>query len=406
MTMKTLSHLLFMMLLLINACGDSASTGGVTAVSPTLKAAQTSVSMAVNYIRSIPVSGGNGRSRIHSVSDSSVAAVNISAPYGINGKIFQDVQITSKKIGITTVTVQDSAGTSQVQISVTVAIMVTSPVSVRVRAGRDEYVAIMGGTKPYRVQTAPNSAVATVELSTFSSMFVNGITPGVTSVTIQDSAANSNSIVIPIEVVGDPKFVEQGSVSFNSTVGNFSATGISIADLSIARLSGEGAGGWLYHSFYSGELITMMAYKMKDLTKADIVAISWQKALLSTGSVQIDTSYEKDEIAAVNFMFDVDISKEEIAYYRLTEGTVFVSQISKTFAVGMFSGNGILYRNESIVPGGTVTLTSGLFNVPLLEETFSAVEGNQKDERIIAALRRVHEKEIRRLKKRSVPLSK
>lgn len=405
MKILSLSLSLFTMLL-VYSCGDSSSTGSGTAATSSLKAEETSVSMAVNYIRTVVVTGGNGRSRIHSVSDSSILAASINIPYDVNGKIFQDVQITSKKSGVATVTVQDSTGASQVQILVTVATMATSPVSVKVRVGRNDYVSIMGGRKPYQIMTAPNSAVASIELTTFSSMYVTGVAPGITSVTVRDSAAPFNSITIPIEVLGDPKFVEQGSVAFNSTIGDFSATGVSIPDLNTSLLSGDGAGGWLYHSFYSGELITMMAYRMKDLSKFDLIFITCNKATLTPGSVSIDTLYIKNEIASVGFLFDAVPSQGILLFYRLTEGTVSFSQLSRTFAVGTFSGKGIQYNDQSIVPGSSVAVSNGTFSVPLMEQTLNIVSDNHKDDRIITALRNIHEKEVRRLMDRSVPLSK
>ncbi len=405
--MKIFPFAVFSMFLLFNACGDSASTGAGANTLNSLKAEATDVSMSVNYVRTVVVTGGNGRIRLHSISDSSVVNVYIGFPYEVNGKTFQDVRITSLKTGNSKITIRDSAGTSHVEINVTVALMVTSPRSVKVRVGREEYVSIMGGTKPLNVLTSPNSAIATVELTTFSSMYVTGVSPGRTSVIIRDSESPINhSIEIPIEVMADPKFFEQGTLSFNSSEGDFSATGVSVPNPAPALLSGEGAGGWLYHSFYAGELMTVMAYTMKDLTKFDLVYITLQKSSLSTGTVPIDTMYEDDEIASVGFAFDVDPSIEVPTFYRLTNGTVTLSMVSETYAAGNFSGMGIFYKDQLIVPGSSVTLNNGYFSVPLIDQTLSTASYVQKDNTIIAALRGIHEREVRRLMRQSVPLTK
>ena len=406
--MKNISSVLtsIFIILFLNSCSDSSSTGSSVPAFPVLTAQQTSVTIAVNYSRTVAITGGNGRSSVLSISDSSVISAYVFEPYVIKGRTFQDVQIQSKKTGSATITVQDSAHSSKLTISVSVATMVTSPTAVKMRSGRNEYVSIMGGKKPYQVLTAPNSSVATVELTTYSSMYVYGMSQGTTSITIRDSSVPYDSIVVPVEVIADPKFIEQGSVSFTSTIGNFSATGVSVADLTIASLSGEGAGGWLNRSFYAGDFVTILAYRKIDLTKVDIIFITCMKGSLTTGTVAIDTSSDAVERAFVVFALNKDMNMVATDLYQLTSGSLMFSGLSENSAVGSFTGNGVLVKDEKFVPSSTVSVSGGVFNVPLLLQSDYEAPVTKEDRQLDRFLERFKEEGLRMMMKRAPVLSK
>jgi hypothetical protein len=106
-----------------------------------------------------------------------------------------------KKVGTSTIVVQDGAGTATILIEVKVQTMGASPDAVTLEiGGSSQYVALSGGTTPYTIKTQPNLSIATVTLSSNYFYANPGSNTGSTFVTIKENGGDS--IQVPITVVG------------------------------------------------------------------------------------------------------------------------------------------------------------------------------------------------------------
>lgn len=83
------------------------------------------------------------------------------------------------------------------------------PQNVSVSVGETTSTIISGGATPYRIQTEPNKAVATVQISTSSAsgyptLTVTGVAPGQTSVVIKDSSipSKTTTVIITVNAIG------------------------------------------------------------------------------------------------------------------------------------------------------------------------------------------------------------
>ena len=121
------------------------------------------------------------------------------ASYGSTGNA--TLYTRGKKVGTSTIFVQDSAGTATILIEVKVQTMGASPDAVTLEiGGSSQYVALSGGTTPYTIKTQPNLSIATVTLSSNYFYANPGSNAGSTFVTIKENGGDS--IQVPITVVG------------------------------------------------------------------------------------------------------------------------------------------------------------------------------------------------------------
>ena len=109
--------------------------------------------------------------------------------------------VKGKKVGTSTVVVQDSAGTATILIEVKVQTLGANPNALTLEvSGSSQYVLLSGGTTPYTIKTQPNSSIATVSLGSPYVYAYPGSNAGSTFVTIKENGGDS--IQIPITVVG------------------------------------------------------------------------------------------------------------------------------------------------------------------------------------------------------------
>ena len=121
------------------------------------------------------------------------------ANYGSTGNA--TLYARGKKVGTSTIVIQDSIGTATVLIEVKVQTMGASPNALTLEAsGSSQYVTLSGGTTPYTIKTSPVSSIATVTLGSNYLYAYPGSIAGPTSVTIKENGGDS--IQIPITVVG------------------------------------------------------------------------------------------------------------------------------------------------------------------------------------------------------------
>ncbi len=333
---------------------------------PSLTASENPVVIALNYSKNISVTGGKGSYKIKSMTDSSIVQVNFYQQYIGSSQILQYVDFAGKKIGTTKVVIQDSAKTAEVEIIVTVAVMVSSPSTFSVKTQQTKSGYINGGTSPYKIIQPPNSAIATVTL-TGSSITVTGISQGTTSVTISDNANPSNSMTIPITVTIPPSFTTAGKISFASTIGDFQTEGIYGANNSHDIPSNDaGVGGFVTKYRGSGNFGQIIGYKKKTSTQYDIIALIFFKNSLTPGTVTLDTGFSniQRENGSVMFGFNLVLNTDTNPLYSSYSGDLTLSIYNEQKAEGNFNGK----ANRQGVLGNDVTISQGLFSVPLIAE--------------------------------------
>ena len=171
---------------------DSAS-GSVTVsvtVSASLSVSPTSLAMTVGETGSCTLSGGTGPYNAVSANTSVATA-------GVSGSI---LTVTGVSAGSATVTVYDSAAGS-VSVSVVVAsipvALSVNPTSLSISSpGSTGSCTISGGTGPYSASSS-NPAVAVTEVSG-STVFIQGVQEGNTTVIVQDSAGHSTGVSVTV----------------------------------------------------------------------------------------------------------------------------------------------------------------------------------------------------------------
>jgi len=361
-------------MLFLTSC-DTADTVSASGGTDLLTASSTSVSVLVGSGKSVTISGGKMPYSVKSNSDTTKVGATIS------GSV---LTLSGRAAGSATIVVKDSAGTATVSLSVTVATMIASPNTVSVVKGSNTSVTISGGTSPYSIQTAPDAAVATASISG-STVTINGVAAGSTSVTVKDNSASAKTVIIPITVTatggsgGGGGFTTAGSVSFSSNVSNFSANGI----YDSVATTGSGAGGFSSNS--SGQYsLVIFGYKYNSSTSVDLtMLIFFDSAPIGTGTYVYPPTTSK--FVSILFMPGVNPNSETSSAYQLTtSATASISAITASNATGTFSGNGTFMSNGVVDPSKTISVTGGTFNVPVIAgdgpgKTDSRIEALVKD---------------------------
>ena len=394
MQRTTLWFAALVLLLLIPSCNQT-STSPSTPTKETLSVSENPINIARNNYKYISVTGGKGNYSVKSVSDSAIVQVTI--PQNYDPRYVQSISLFGKNLGAVTIVIQDSAKTAEVSISVLVTTIASSPSSVKVEVGQIAYIYFSGGTSPYAVDVNSNFAIATVSFN-FNSMEVTGVAEGTTSVVIRDNATPQNKVTIPITVIPRPRFTTAGQISFTSSKGNFSANGIAMDDIISVPPDGEGAGEWMATSI-NGNIGIIQGYKKKSATIVDIIAVYYLKKDFTPASLPIDSLIFKMDSAFVVFALNGDLTSQSADLYVLTSGIVTFKDLSTQHASGSFSGIGVMKRDDLIYPSNTVSVTEGLFDVPvLLDNPVSVSSVNKEDKRIKLFMDKIFQKEFQKWK--------
>ena len=366
---------------------------------PQLTASENPVTVAVSWQKYITISGGQGPCSVKSVSDSSVVNASIdrfSYPYG------RTLSLLGTAIGTAIIVVQDSAQTAEIQISVTVATIAASPSNVTVQVQSSQYVSLQGGTYPYAIDQPANSGLANATVSG-SSVYIEGVAPGSTTLVVRDNANPPNKVTISITVIPKPVLTTPGKISFTSSVGGFSANGILRDypnDLIAQPANSEGAGGTMYISSPGTNIGIIVGYKKHSQNIVDVVAIVFAKSNLSQGVLPIDSSRVLFGIdtASVEFVFGGDLNSQTADMYLMHSGTLTFTALSAQKATGTFSGAATLIRNDFPVVGSNATVTNGSFDVPLLQDNMELTTQNIEQKRIIRFIQKTIEYNLMKVK--------
>lgn len=351
------------------------------------------VTIAVNYYKYLSLTGGTGRYYIISISDSTIVTASINT-YISDGQIVgADLQLRGDKVGNTKIVVEDSAKTAKVEVFVTVQVMSSSVSSVTVKSGYQRFVSIYGGTYPYSISSAPNNAVATVVLSS-TAIFITGVAPGQTSVTISDNATPKNSTTITITVPTPQTFTTAGKISFSSSVGDMAIEGIyGASDPSIFPPNDVGVGGFVTkYEFISNNTGQLIGYKKKSITKLDIVFIYFSKSSFSPEIISLDTTdqFQRNNFGMIFFGFDVEMNIQNNVTYASHNGTLEITQYSEKSIAGKFSGSASqLGSNGPPLPGNNATFSSGVFDMPLIVEEYDFISRTNEEKTIFAQIEKM-----------------
>ena len=229
-------------------------------------------------------------------------------------------------------------------------------------------------------------------------MNVQGIAQGSTSVVVKDNATPPNKVTISITVIPKTVFTTAGKISFSSNKGDFSVNGIFAENFITAAANSEGAGGQIIIEL-SSSFGYIIGYKKKSQNIIDIVSIVFVKKTLSQGTLAIDSSRNLGyDTAVVSIAFGADLNSQTPDSYVLHTGSLTFSVLNTQKATGTFSGAGTLIRNNVPVAGNTVSVTNGMFDVPLLVEDFGLANKSAEQERILGFAKKLIEKDLMKMK--------
>lgn len=230
--------------------------------------------------------------------------------------------------------------------------------------------ALTGGAPPYAVNTAPNAAVATAELSgaNMDTLTITPVGVGTTSVIIQDSAPSRGdnpaaTVTITITVSegggGGGGLAGSGTFSVTSSIGNLSASGT----FDTTATSGQGVGGLRYSSESSAasDIIEVWGYVARSSTDFDIAAalVSYPNgSLMNANYPFVPTGAGMFGSFALAFAVDPQNITANL-YIAATGSGVNLTSITTTNAAGNASGSGYNVNN----PTATFTFEGATFNV-------------------------------------------
>jgi hypothetical protein len=371
-------------------------------MTPILTASENPITVALNYDKTVNLSGGKGSYNIKSISDSTIVSLNIYSQIQGASPSSGYVHFIGKKLGTTKVIIQDSAKTAEVEIIVTVSVLASSPSAITVRTQQTKYASITGGVYPYKISQPANAAIATVTVGT--SVMIVGVSPGSTSVTISDNSNPPNSVTIPITVTIPPSLTTSGKISFNTTKGNFQTEGI-YSDIFSQNVPSNdaGAGGVVTKYSTSGNIGQIIGYKKKTATLIDVVVMLFFRYSFAPGKVLLDTAGSTNinrEFGSIMFGFDLVPYGQTNTMYSTFSGDMTFSTYNEQKAEGTFQGNAGLLSSQTgdLVPGNNVTFSQGVFSVPLIVEDGTMMMSTKADQAIFNQIEEIIKPQIDRMK--------
>jgi len=210
---------------------------------------------------------------------------------------------------------------------------------------------LTGGTPPYMINTQPDGAVATAELSgtNNATLAITPIGVGATSVIIEDSSPvareslTGQMVTINITVTdgGVTGLAGSGMLSVFSSVGNFSASGAFTPNAG----SGQGVGG-LRVNENGSDMLTVYAYSARSITDVDIVAVGF----VYDGGTLMTGDYSFTPTGGMYGMYSMGFSIDPLnpsGAYLAISGTANLSSLTATSAEATFNGNGFYSPNPS-----------------------------------------------------------
>jgi hypothetical protein len=225
---------------------------------------------------------------------------------------------------------------------------------------------LTGGTAPYTVQTPPNAAVATAEISGTNgdTLTITPVGEGTTSVIVEDNSTRTGdspagqTVTINITVsAGGGGGGDYGSGSFDMSTskGTLMAEGSYVG----GATSGQGVGG-MRSTTSDADIMLVFAYVARSATDVDVASMTYYypSGTLQTG-VQYPFLPTGGAYATLSFGFGINPSDPNADYYAAVEGNANLTNLTATSVSGTGAGSGFNVNN----PTDTFTMEMKTFTV-------------------------------------------
>ena len=193
---------------------------------------------------------------------------------------------------------------------------------------------------------------------------------------------DSSSTPTTGRTTGNGLFKTEGTLSFSSNRGNFTATGV--FDTLMTNASASGA----FTYTEGGKTIVMVfAYNVISQTNVQMVfsGVGDTSGTVSTGSYPFNLT-TGSKIGIFGYFPNIADNSANPAFYVLTSGSMNISSISATSVAGSFASTGL----NAMDTLQTISITNGTYNTPVVEHFFdtpSSIEALAV-EKIKAAVRK------------------
>ena len=379
------------------------SVVSVSCVDPSSPASGGTVTMRSTYDQfmiplfgfvNVPVYGGKGSAVIASIGDSSLVDAVPGSRRRPDGSVARWVEVSGKRAGRTTITVRDSAHTAAMVLTAIVSEVAADPMTVSVMPGWSEYVTLSGGTEPYTVEKGTDNAVAEMSLS--APFVITGVRPGTTSFTVKDAAVPPHRVTIPVTVSSQSTPSDPGTLSFTSSHGTISMSGLLLGEDGMERT--EGAGAILHSPSNQDDALNRMemySYRTRPNGNEDycVLRMETSQPLLPRVFPVTTNLYFPMDSVSVSCYFDVHVGgiAESDTEWVLTSGYTVFTALSTTRVTGTFFGSGVgIDRYGRPLPGTTFTMTDGAFDMPVFYANASS-GGRTLPERVAHIVKRMEQ---------------
>jgi hypothetical protein len=307
-----------------------------------------------------------------------------------------DLSIYGNNVGSTFVEIKDASSPSK-----TVAVWIyvdwgmnglsMNPMNMSIEPGNVATSTVGGGTGQYRFIVQPDSSVASAFLSG-ATITVTGINSGKTFLIIGDQSTPMKTGRLEIQV--RTKFTTPGTLSFLSTVKNFSANGI--LDINDGPPSNSSGAGAMKYSDGGINIVQVIGYNANSSTSYDVAFLMIVDPTAISTSMYNFKPMRTDSVVAIKsagFFFFQNINPNDtinifdIGQYVLNTGSLAVSAVAANSIQGSYNGTGALMNGLTGIldPTKPITVSSGTFNTPMLM-SFSA------DQNVRSMIKRLSQK--------------
>ncbi len=241
---------------------------------------------------------------------------------------------------------------------------------------------ISGGVEPYSISSISVPGIVSANMYN-RQLVISAQSVGTTAVTVKDASSTPKTVTVSITVAKELTAAGSGTLSFNSTRGNFTATGIGRYGI---EPPDSGVGALALQDF---ESIVLLAYNAKSASDVDIVIITLKS---NTSNYTGTFSYPAaGKVVQCSYFPSVNPSDSlflESGYGLTSSATATVSSVSAAAIQGIFSGNGYYWTNGQAVLSQPIEITDGSFHLPIIH--FSAMEEAAIDDRVKRSINRLY----------------
>ncbi|MFZ4620711.1 MAG: hypothetical protein ACOYNS_09140 [Bacteroidota bacterium] len=181
---------------------------------------------------------------------------------------------------------------------------------------------------------------------------------GLSSVGCDSSSSTGSTTKAPTSGL----FKTEGTLSFSSNKGNFSAKGI--FDTLMSNASASGA---FTYTENKKTIVMVFAYNVVSQTNVQLVfsGVGDTVGTVSNGSYPFNPT-SGSKVAIFGYMPNIMDTSANSAFYALTKGSFNISSISASAVAGTFAGTGV----SAFDTLQTISVTSGTYNTPVVDHYY------------------------------------